>query len=151
MVFRSVRNTIHVKRKVWLRSVALICLAAQPCEKSRNFSFDLTCDVISDQLVRLFMLFGEFMYGALRCRLNFENRLVTFRDPKGAETPPPHRWVGSGNSPSGRGIKRAGSPHLRPPVGDAPAPRAGEMARGGGPGLSGAQADPLQKRKSHRM
>ena len=63
-------------------------------------------------------LFRKFKSGPIKYRFRIENWPSSLVDTKGGggETPHPHRWGGSGNTPSGRGLTRAalGLPAERP-------------------------------------
>ena len=90
--------------RLYFNLMRLLCPAKPAMTKSKKLIFD-TCDVISDLQTKFCRIFGKFKSGAIKCHFRIENRPSGLADSTGAETPPPpHRRVGSGNTPSGRGL-----------------------------------------------
>ena len=77
---------------------------SQKRQKIKNFTLDLTFDVISDVTDKILQYFGKFKPEAIKCRLWIENRPISLADRGGgaAKRTPSGRL--SGNTQSGRGL-----------------------------------------------
>ena len=104
-VFRSIPDTIRVVPSS-LFQFHTATLPGEASNDSPKLTFDPACDAISSVQIKFYKIFGKVKPGAIKCRFRIKNRSSSLTDSKGRGETDPHRRSWSGNTPSGRGLKR---------------------------------------------
>ena len=92
--------------RLYFSLIWLLCPAKPVKIDSPKLTFDAACDAISSVQIKFRKIFGKVKPGAIKCRFRIKNRSSSLTDSKGRGETDPHRRSWSGNTPSGRGLKR---------------------------------------------
>ena len=92
--------------RLYFNLIWLLCPTKPVMTDSPKLTFDPACDAISSVQIKFCNIFGKVKPGAIKCRFRIKNRSSSLTDSKGRGETDPHRRSWSGNTPSGRELKR---------------------------------------------